>query len=284
MNLLSLKIFNVSILLFLIGGTIFALAKEVKSTLFAKKKNFFLYLLVMMVCFFIAGLFTAKNLFSSSPFVVNNILIQCWFLLSGILHLWLGNKLFEWKDDKKVPFILFTLIFALFGSIVFLFTVKYLGKGGMEYFLWTGALMFVLPYVFVSLIESAFDVPTAMYDKWYFPDKRKVSNPDKDELRNPILITLELIKQPGGPTSRIKVKAPENMTFGKFFFHFVNDYNLHNPQSPIAVNDTEGNNFGWGFYTKPGFLRGWKSIRTENTVMHNRLKESQVVICESFVA
>ncbi len=282
MNLLSLKIFKVGVILFLFGGTIFALAKEVKSTLFANKKNFFLYLLVMIVCFFIAGLFTLKNLIGSS-LVTNNILIQSWFLITGIIHYLLGNKLFKWKDDSKIPFILFTIIFAAFGSIVFLYTVKYLGIGGMEIFLWSGALFFVLPYTFISLIESAFDVPTAMYDKWYFPDKRKISNPDKEELRNPILITLELVKEPGGPTSRIKVKAPENMTFGKFFFHFVNDYNLHNPQSPIAVNDTNGNNFGWGFYTKPGLLQGWKSVRTENTILHNRLKESQVVICESFV-
>jgi hypothetical protein len=282
MSFFSLNVLNVSGLLFLVGAGIFVFAKELKNVLFANKKKFFLYLFINIVAFFIAGLFTLK-VFVQGSLIINNLLIQIWILLIGIIHVWAGFSFFKWKEENKnVQFLVFTIIFGLIGSIVFLNTVKYLGIDGLQFFLWTGIVLFVLPFVFMLLAHAVFDIPAPIFERWYFPDQKKMSRPDRDELRNPILISLEIAKQPGGPISRIKAKAPENMTFGRFFYHFVNDYNLHNPEKPIAVKDSSGNNYGWGFYTKKGFLRRWNSIYTEHTITHNRFEENQIVICECY--
>ncbi|MBN2484905.1 MAG: hypothetical protein JXB34_02920 [Bacteroidales bacterium] len=280
MSLLGIDVIKVSAVLFLLGGSIIALSKELKQILFASKKKFFLYLLLLTVLFFIGGIFSIRQIIGD-PLLGNNILIQIWLIIAGFIHIWAGNTLFKWNDAKKaLHFFVFSLIASFWGSIVFLFTVRYLGLGDLQFFFWSNIVLFFFPYSLLMLVQSAFEIPTPIFERWYYPDKRKIARPEKDELRNPILVTLQLVKHPGGPTSKIKAKAPENMAFGRFFFHFVNDYNLHNPESPIAITDNNEKTCGWAFYSKSGIFGGWRSVNTEHSILNNRLKEDVIVLCE----
>jgi len=280
MSVLNPNVIKVSILLFLTGGIILATIKDLKTTLFRSKKVFFLYILGLVVAFGLGGYFTSGDVFGSSM-LVNNVAVQVWFIIIGSLHVWLGNKYFQWKEENHIlMFLLFTCIAIFIGSISFLFVAKYLGLGDLYFFFWTNVLLFFTPFVVVLLYLSVFDIPSPVYQKWYCPEIKKLNLPDKEELRNPVLVTLQIIKKPGGPISLIKAKAPENMSFSRFFFHFVSDYNLHNPEKPILVKDKNDEPFGWIFFTKKNFLTGWRYINTELTINHNRLDENQVVLCK----
>ena len=280
MTLLNPNVLKVSIFLFLTGGIILAVAKDLKSTLFRNKKVFMLYMIGLLVTFGLAGFFTSRNMFGAS-LLGNNLAIQTWFILLGILHLWLGNRLFEWKEENHLlMFFLFSCVAILLGSIGFLFVIKYLGLGDLHFFFWSGVILFFTPAIIVLLYLSVFNIPRPVYQKWYYPEINKLTKPDKEELRNPVLLTLEIMKRPGGPVSKIKAKAPENMSFSRFFFHFVSDYNLHNPENPIAVKDKAEQTYGWVFYSKTNFLTGWRFVNPELTINRGGLRENQVVLCK----
>lgn len=280
MSLLNPNVLKVSILLFLTGGIILAVVKDLKSSLFRNRKTFLLYMLGLLITFGLAGLFTSRNLFGPA-LLGNNVAIQIWFIAMGVLHLWLGNKIFEWKEENHVlMFFLFTCVSIFIGSIGFLFVVRYVGLGDLHFFFWSGVLLFFMPSILVLLYLSVFNIPRPVYQKWYYPEINKLTKPDKTELRNPVLLTLEIMKKPGGPVSQIRAKAPENMSFSRFFFHFVSDYNLHSPENPIAVKDKADQTYGWVFYTKTNFFSGWRFVNPEFTIVRSRFRENQVVLCK----
>ena len=264
----------------IVAGVLIAFVAELKKVLFEKKKVILIYLLSLVVGFALAGFFTTRGLFGQK-IMTNNIVIQVWFFILGSLHIWACLNVFNWKEEKMgLQISIFTIIVMLLGSTIFLNVNEHFGLDGMHYFFLTGFVAFIAPAFILLLVDAAVDIPMPLFTKWYYPDQRKMEKPEKDELRDPMLVALEIQKDPTGPVSVIKAKAPEQMSFGRFFYHFVNDYNLHNPQSPIAVHTDKGENYGWHFYIKGGFLQGWQLVNTEQTIVRNNFKENEVVVCK----
>ncbi|TAJ15415.1 hypothetical protein DMA11_01905 [Marinilabiliaceae bacterium JC017] len=280
-QLLNGDINAIGIILFLFGAIIFAFIKKLKSLFSHDKKKMLIYLLLTILCFALTGLLTIENVIGQQ-IMSNYIAVQVMFLAIGILHLWGMERFFEWEDDTKVAAqIAFTFICALFGSVIFLQVAGRLGVTGLQLFFCSGLLFYFFPYIYRAMFKSAMVIPIAIYQKWHYPVNKHFKVPGRDELRNPYLVSMDVEKQAfSGVTSRLRVKAPENMSFGNFFYHFLNDYNQKHPEKPIAYLDENNDPFGWIFYIKPRVAGKWSQINYEQTVARNRIRENKIILCE----
>ena len=101
------------------------------------------------------------------------------------------------------------------------------------------------------------------------------------EMKNPIVLSFEFNKEAEtNEISNFRLKAPEQMEFGKLFYFFINDYNEGNPESPIAIQDRNRELYDWVFYSKPNLFGTRKHYDFNKTIQSNGLKENDVVICQ----
>ncbi len=277
---LNLSIMKVSIILLLLGGIVLTFVKKLKKLFSKDKKSFLIYLLVSLILFGLTGVLSIERV-TGGEVLESYITIQVVFFILGILHLIAMDKFMAFEDEnKETTRFLFTLVIMIVGSIAFLQVSERFGMHGLHYYLWSGILLFVTPHLFMLLFNTAIKIPFPVYLKWYYPINKDFSSPSHDELRDPMVISLEFKKNlKTNSISKFKVKAPENMSFSRFFYHFINDYNLRHPESPIDYR-FKNQPHGWVFYFKPNFLGMTSHINPELTIVGNKIRENHVIVCE----
>jgi len=279
-NLLSGDINTICIIMLFFGAIIIAFAKGLKKLISQDKKKTILYLLITIVAFASLSVFSIENSVSNR-FMPNYITLQVFALLFGILHIVGLNKMFKWEEQNLwLAQLLFSIITVVVGSIVFIQISGRFGITGLHYFFLTGTFTFMLPWLFIRLFNNAMLIPLAVYKTWKYPVNKTYTQPQREELKNPHLIKLEIIKNSKDVGySKIMVKAPEGMEFGQFFYHFINDYNQKHPESTIEYS-TERNPHDWIFYKRPRFIGRWKQINIDQTIKRNSIRENHRVVCE----
>lgn len=280
-SLLSGDINAVSILFLFFGALIFAFAKSLKKLFAHDRKKMILYLLVGALAYALCSLFTISNLMFYG-ISSNYIAIMIMSLLFGYLMIVALEKYFEWPDKYKwLAQLLFILVTILVGFIVFIQIAGRFGIVGLHYFFLTATIGIIFPWLFLHLFNSAMDIPLAIYKKWEYPINKKYVRPEYEDLKNPYIITLEFMKSKDAEhVSRFRVRAPENMDFGMFFYHFINDYNQKHPEEVIQYGSDEDKLHSWIFYRRPRFIGMWKQVNTEQTVYRNSIKENNVILCQ----
>lgn len=280
-SLLSGEVNAVSILFLFFGALIFAFAKSLKKLFAHDRKKMILYLLVGALAYAVCSLFTIRNLMFYG-ISSNYIAVMVMSLLFGYLMIVALEKYFEWPDKHKwLAQLLFILITILIGFIVFIQIAGRFGIVGLHYFFFTATIGIIFPWLFLHLFNSAMDIPLAIYKKWEYPINKKYVRPEYEDLKNPYIITLEFMKSKDSEhVSRFRVRAPENMDFGMFFYHFINDYNQKHPEEVIQYGSNEDKLHSWIFYRRPRFIGMWKQVNTEQTVFRNSIKENNVILCQ----
>jgi hypothetical protein len=269
-----------SLVLFIVGTIILALNKGTKDLFGANRKKVLIYFLCSILIFALTGLLAIERLFSGS-LLTNFVIMQSLMLVFGIVHLWVIGNLFEWDDERKnITQLIFTLVTVIYSLIGFINVTHYLGVSAFTYYFSSIGLTFFIGYFFRNIWERTIVFPEPVFLKWYYPLTRTVIQPEPDELRNPRIVSLLMDKTLNSAKSTIfKAKAPETMSFGKFFFLFINDYNLRTPESQISYKDANNQAYGWYFYVKPNFLGITRNINPELTVHANRIKEHSTIVC-----
>jgi hypothetical protein len=270
----------ISLILFIVGTIILSLHKGTKEIFSLNRKIVLIYILCSIIIFALIGLLTMEKIFSGL-LVMNYIIIQGVVLGLAILHLYLIGNMLKWEEDNKYSTqLIFTLVTVIYSSIGYILVARNLGTPTFAYYFWIFALTYFIAYFYRFLWQKTVAFPTAVYQKWYYPMTRQVVIPDADSLRNPRIVSLFLDKNLNSAKPTIfKAKAPEFMSFGKFFFLFINDYNLRTPESQIEYKDANNQAYGWFFYVKPNFIGMTRSINPELTIQANRIKEHSTIMC-----
>lgn len=268
------------LIMFIVGGLILSLVGRIKRIFTKDRKKGFLYLLCVVVIFALAGLVTYKWVISALPFS-KFLTIQFIFLAAGIIHQWAMDKYFDWPEEKHFWFkLLFTLAIAFIGTFAFSWVISLVGTIDFYYLFLTTTIAFIIPFLAWETFVHALMIPVPVYKTWHYP-KRALRDPVEADLRNPHVISLHFKKhQTSEETTHFRVKAPENMHFGTFFYHFINDYNATHPESKIDFFRGEDSGEGWMFYLKSGFFGLTRPIDPEYTVDRNGIRENKVIICQ----
>ncbi len=273
---------RLSLVMLILGGVLMGLVAKLKKLFEKDKKTFFIYVLIAILVFGMTALLANDKVLDNSP-TGNFLSFQFLFLLYGSLHVLAMRKFFADISESMTDFwteFLYTIVIMLLGLIGFLFVVQFYKAEYMYVFL-ASVICFMIPYFVVKLYEFAISIPVPIYKKWTYPSTENMKDPKESELKNPVIISFEFNKDVDtDEISSFRLKAPEQMEFGKLFYFFINDYNERHPESQIAHKDKENKPYEWVFFSKPDFIGNRKHIDFIKTVGSNRIKENDVIICQ----
>ena len=273
---------KLGLIMLIVGGLIMGFVTKLRKLLKKNKKAFFIYTLAIIIVFAITALLANDNVLQNSP-LANFISFQILFLIYGSLHILIMQKYFSNISEKETDFwpeFFFTLAMGCLGLIGFLFTIQFYKLDYMYIFLGAG-ICFLIPFMLVKLYEFSVAVPVPVFKRWIYPTDNSIKDPKESELKNPVVISFEFNKEPdSSEISNFRLKAPEQMEFGKLFYFFINDYNERHPESNIAYITNDNKPYGWIFYSKPNFLGKRNYYDFTKTIDANNIKENDVIVCQ----
>jgi len=273
-RLLLLLLLALSILFF---SMLSSKSRKLKEYLFRT----ILYTLVCGLAAGVAGLISYKDMLFNSESALFYFLLT-WMLVIGILHNLFSSKILPWVEKKFFWAGLFhALTIAGIGGIFLLLSFYVTGHKIYNPIHLLSVLMLVLPWLIYSFYRMHLNFPVKILRKWYYPDDRHVEDPLDREMESPVIVAFNFKKKSTDETmTSFRAKAPKEMTFGKLFYYFINDYNDRNPDEAIEYLDQNKKPQSWIFYFRPNWLGQIRYIDPEETNSFNFIKENSVIICK----
>lgn len=246
------------------------------------QKETIIYILLGALLFAVIGI-SSHPAFSISA-AANLIILQIYFLLLGIVHLYFIRNTLKMTtpDHDFLNELIFSCIVGCLGAACFLIVYRKMNSRGFEFIMMGSILFFILPLLVFETFRKAINVPPKVLKKWYYPVQQDIEEPEDNKLKNLIVISFEFLKDPYDNTiTNFRAKAPMEMEFGELFYYFINDYNERNQNSRIQFVDDSGKPYGWIFYRKNKLLSLFTNyIDGETTIRQNKIIENDVIICE----
>ena len=141
-------------------------------------------------------------------------------------------------------------------------------------------LWFIMPLLYVTARDYYLKFAPVFRTPWVVKsDATDSSYWERVDTFNLIQVTVRIKKTPDAENySSYVVKLPMEVPIGKWFDRFIEDQNVHFPESPILTKD-EDEDIGWVFYTPkwftiPLFVR---FLDPENEAYDNRIKNRQII-------
>ncbi len=240
-----------------------------------------------------AALAIAALYLSSS--LIDNAFTLFWvmsfiYLLFGIIHTAVSANKFIYTLPAEKPKVLFAewlytaammlIVTVVFAAVQYLFLDKYF----LFYPLLFAALFFTIPYLVHLCFRLVMSIPYPVYTNWEYPLNHPLDPPEDNQSEKLLVIGFELPKTLAS-TSRtyFRGKTPESIHLGDMFYHFINDYNELQSETPIQIADERNEPLVWFMRLKPKWYQRSKVLNPNVTVRENGIKENSVIICEHFV-
>lgn len=207
------------------------------------------------------------------------IFCQLYYLALGVVFIVLVDKYYQTALSEKKGFVIAAMLIAcLLGWYLFYLAFDWVNE--LKYGLRAGSTipMFFIPVLFWWTYTALLNIPIDIYKVWQYPRKPLKIDMDHLDFDRLLVLELDLYKKTDDPEPlRVKVKAPENMNFGHWFYKFIEDYNLKFPNSPVAYLDENKTAYKWIFYTKPSFFKRREFIDPDLEIRENRVVEKHTI-------
>ena len=233
-----------------------------------------------------SGVAYISTLISDHMFTVFWILAIV-YLLFGIIHYILVHNKYFATEQQKGKIILGEIMFGfslIFFSIVIFSSLQYFvtkEKDFLFYPVLMSTIFFFVPFLFMQTFDAAFKIPPAIFKTWQYPLNEQIEVPDERPGEKLVVMGFEIAKKTTDKTkSFFRAKAPEAMTLGELYYHFINDYNEAQSESTIQYADDEYEPQEWWFRKKPKWFQRQSILDPGITIRENGIKENTVIICE----
>jgi hypothetical protein len=282
---MAIKTFVLYFAPFLVGSfALFAVIKQFAASFAAQGKK-------PLVYGSIASLVTSGIAFGAT-YISNDLFLVFWvmaaiYLLFGFVHLLLTHKRFfshprESATKLFYAELLFAISIILFSVAAFASLQYFLKDSGFLYYpMLLSLLFFFIPFLLNNTIIAATNIPPAVYSGWKYPLDQTIELPDEKEGERLYVIGFEIAKK-AEDTQRtfFRAKAPEDMLLGDLYYHFINDYNELQSETPIQYRHADGRAQEWYFRTKAKWYQRSKILDAFKTVRDTGIRENSVIICE----
>ena len=257
-----------------------ALKKKLKGKILVS----LLYIFVAGIIIGLGGFFANKHLLSLTHLMIF-YLLSGWMLIFGITHVFLLSNILRWSEERNFwAELFFTIVSGLVGGIFLLLVFQISGYSTFVGIHLTSLLLFVLPSIFYGIVVFYIKIPVKVLRKWYYPVDRHIEEPRDREMESPLVVGFEFKKKSSDKNmTTFRAKAPKEMTFGKLFYYFINDYNDRNPDEKIEYLDEKDKPVTWIFYFKPKLFGSIRYIDPEETNSFNLVKENSVILCKRVI-
>ncbi len=282
---MALKSFLLYFVPFLIGSVaLFAVIKQFAASFAAQGKKPLLY----------GGLSSiiSSGIAFGTTFISDNLFVVFWamsaiYFLFGLVHLALTHKRFfshprESKSKLFYAEMLFAVSVVLFSIAAFAALQYFLkDKSFLFYPMLLSLLFFFVPFLLSSMFAAAYDIPRAVFPTWQYPLLETIDLPDEKEGERLYVIGFEIAKKETDvQRTYFRAKAPEQMILGELYYHFINDYNELQSETPIQYTDRQGKAQEWHFRTKAKWYQRSRILDATRTIQAAGIKENTVIICE----
>jgi hypothetical protein len=129
------------------------------------------------------------------------------------------------------------------------------------------------------MFRLLYAIPAAHYTTWQYP-AQAIDLPDEKEGEKLLVIGFEIAKKPTDTKTYFRAKAPEQMALGELYYHFINDYNDLQSETPIHFTDADNEMTNWWFRLKPKWYQRHRILDPFSTIAENGIKENSVIVCE----
>jgi hypothetical protein len=224
--------------------------------------------------------------------ITNNLFTVFWMfaavlIIFGIIHVrMVHKKYFSSTSQDKVKVFIGELFFAMsiVLFVIFVFSsLQYFMKNDREFIFYPmmlSTLAFFIPTLVYYTFESAYSIPAAIYPTWEYPLDNPIELPEEDPREKLLVIGFEIAKRTNDyKKTYFRAKAPDGIKLGELFYHFINDYNELQSETPIDYQVT-GVATEWWFHLKSKWFMPRKILDPYLTVRENGIKENSVIICE----
>ncbi|MBV8253237.1 MAG: hypothetical protein JO154_11575 [Chitinophaga sp.] len=196
--------------------------------------------------------------------------------LSGIVAVVCGHY-GRWNMKMKV---LHCVCMLLFGVNIILCThYLYVDTRWPPIPIGYGLLDFLIPVSFWELWEVLSFIPAVLYDDWCYPVEEGYEEIAENDMRDLLVIALKLRKNASSGLSGFRARAPRHVTWGVFFYHFINDYNARHPEHQIDIFDEDRQGYRWRCYRVRKCW--WPSVIDPNLPIYSSgIRENSIILCE----
>jgi hypothetical protein len=212
------------------------------------------------------------------------------YLLFGIIHLlFVHKKYFGSQEYNSSDVILGEIFFGLsviFFSIVVFSALKYFIKESgknvdyLFYPMLISTISFFIPFLFMHMFEAACSIPAADYKTWQYPAD-PIDLPDENPREKILIMGFEIAKKSTDKSKTFfRARGPEGMLLGDLYYHFMNDYNDDQSETPIEYSVNNHEAYTWWFRLKTKWYQFSKILNPEVSMRENGIKENSVIICE----
>jgi len=225
-------------------------------------------------------------------FVSNNLFLVFWimsavYFLFGLVHLAITHKKY-FSHPKESPNklfyaeLMFSVTIILFSIAAFAALQYFLkDKSFLFYPMLLSLLFFFVPFLLNNTFAAAYDIPGSHYNRWQYPLGNPLDLPDEKEGERLYVIGFEIAKkETDGQRTYFRAKAPEGMVLGELYYHFINDYNELQSETPIQFIDQAGQPQDWYFRTKAKWYQRSRILDASLSVHNAGVRENTVIICE----
>ena len=226
-------------------------------------------------------------------FVTDNLFIVFWilgalFVIYGIISLVLTHRKFfkPGEDNEKSKFfsgeLLYSLSLLFFVVVVFSSLQYFLKDKSFQFYpLLLSALLFFIPLLLVQTFHAAYSIPKAYFDTWHYPLHQRIELPDENTNEKIVVMGFEIAKKASDTKDTyFRAKAPEDITLGALFYHFINDYNEMQSETPIEYVSGPDQSYEWWFRLKRKWYQPEVILKPEDTIRENGIVENAIIICE----
>lgn len=212
------------------------------------------------------------------------------YLFFGVVHVIFFHKRYfaSNKNNRNkviIGEILFALSLIMFTVVVFSSLQYFLRDKDFMFFpMLMSMLSFFIPIVLLYTFEAAYKIPLPVFATWHYPVKAPIELPDEKINEKLLVIAFEISKNSKNHIkTNFRAKGPEAMLLGDLYYHFLNDYNDVQSETPIEFADKEDNPFEWWFRIKPKWYQSQRILDPKLSIWDNHVKENSIIICERII-
>lgn len=230
-----------------------------------------------------------------ATFITDHLFTIFWvlafiYLFFGVIHVvFFHKRYFSSNKNNRNRVIIGEILFAfsliLFTIVVFSSLQYFLRDKDFMFFpMLISTLWFFVPVVLLYTFEAAYKIPLPEFATWYYPVDNPIELPDEKLNEKILVIAFEITKNANdaGKTN-FRAKGPEAMVLGDLYYHFLNDYNDVQSETPIEYTDKENFPYEWWFRIKAKWYQKQRILDPALSIKENQVKENSTIICERII-
>lgn len=208
------------------------------------------------------------------------------FLVSGIISIWQTDRCFHREEDEKEVTlkgaqVIYSTAILLLAAALFTAAIHFFGdKNFLYYPELCSSLAFLIPLLcwYTYCAERA--IPLPEYRLWGYPPT-PIAVPEDNYNEKLLVIGFLLNKKTKDKNKTFfRAKTPESIRLGELFYHFINDYNELQNETPIEYLDENEEPITWWFRLKGKWFQPDRILDHSMSVRENKIKENAIIICE----